>query len=775
MAISAIGAAVATVGSYAAGTLIAGSIMTTFAVNFALSAVGKALMPKPETPSYEPTDNTLTVKSPIATRSIVYGRSRVGGTLVYLDTTGEENKYLHMVIALATHEIDAIEKVYFGDNLAWENGNVQGDYVGYADFRFHDGTQTEHDSVIASRCTTWGENHILNGIAYLYVRLKYDTEVYTSGIPNISAVVRGKPLYDPRDGSTSYSTNPALAIYDYLKNDFYGMNASDDEIHLQSFKDAADLCDSLVGLGSGDIETRYTISGVIDTADTPKNIITGLLTSLGGQLTYTGGQFHLQGAEWIGPEYSINENDITGAITVQTKVSRRETFNAVKGVFSSIPDNFTLADYPPVISSTYELQDGDPSYLDVPLAFTTSPTMAQRLAKLSLLKSRQQITAQIPCTLAAMKFKAGDVITVDNTRLGWSGKEFEVTGWKFSYTTDGTLGVDLAVRETGEAIYDWETSEEREFVAGVATNLPLPSVVGAPSNLTLASSVQIGDDGTLRPYIDITWTNTDAFASQFEIEYTVGSQTRTVLTTGSEYRLYDIVVGQVYTIKVRAINRLGARSIYVSGTSTGAGDTSGPSAPSDLTVTGIIDGLQLDWTNPTDSDFDIVQIYEGTSSVRNDATLIATARASSFARMNVTGGATRFYWLRAVDYTGNQSDWNADEGVSGTSLIPIDESDIVGTIEVVDALTNGLGTADKGKVEFLNDDQKLYRWTGTEWVTGVSIDDVEGSVTASKISAATLSSIAVDAGTITAGKLQDDPDNPEFIIDLNNKFISITV
>lgn len=60
-------------------------------------------------------DRTLTVQSATAPRRIVLGRARVGGVLQYVATTGTHSEQLAMVLALAGHEIDAVEQIYFND------------------------------------------------------------------------------------------------------------------------------------------------------------------------------------------------------------------------------------------------------------------------------------------------------------------------------------------------------------------------------------------------------------------------------------------------------------------------------------------------------------------------------------------------------------------------------------------------------------------------------------------------------------------------------------
>ena len=55
----------------------------------------------------------------------------------------------------------------------------------------------------------WSGDHRLRNIAYLYVRLEFNNDVFPLGIPNISAVVKGKKVYDPRTGLTAWSDNAA--------------------------------------------------------------------------------------------------------------------------------------------------------------------------------------------------------------------------------------------------------------------------------------------------------------------------------------------------------------------------------------------------------------------------------------------------------------------------------------------------------------------------------------------------------------------------------------
>ncbi|HXE04489.1 MAG TPA: hypothetical protein VN579_00775 [Bryobacteraceae bacterium] len=57
------------------------------------------------------------VRNPIAPWLVVFGRSVVGGTIVFLNEFGDQNKYLDMVIVLAAHKCQAVDGLLFDKQL----------------------------------------------------------------------------------------------------------------------------------------------------------------------------------------------------------------------------------------------------------------------------------------------------------------------------------------------------------------------------------------------------------------------------------------------------------------------------------------------------------------------------------------------------------------------------------------------------------------------------------------------------------------------------------
>ena len=498
MAVSLIAGLVATAGAaLAAGGISALTygFLATWAAFTALSAVGKALF---AVESYGATLSGTTVMSREATpsRKIVYGRTRVGGSIAYLDGTGTDNEFLHIVLLVSARKIDGYEEMYFNEEKVWENGSFLSDWGSYATLSTHDGTQTTADSSLVSASSNWTNTSVLNGIAYTYVRLQQSNEKFPRGLPNISFVVRGKPVYDPQKDSTSayyepslgvsthrlndettwqFSQNPALIEADYIADAKYGLGESYASINAESLDLAQTVCDQLITVTGGGTQRRYSLDGVVDTANTRRNNLESMLSATNGRIVPSGGEYFISAASYATPIVTIDESMLVGGISTQTKNSMSNAFNAVKGVFLSSEENYIATDYPPVISSEYAVEDGEPLYLELNLSYTNDNVRAQQLAKMSLLESRQQISLTLPMNMSGLLLKAGDTFYLNNERLGWTQKVFQVLSYDFDLGNAGELIVSVSCIETEASIYDWDVADQVAYTPAPIINLPTPT------------------------------------------------------------------------------------------------------------------------------------------------------------------------------------------------------------------------------------------------------------------------------------------------------------
>ena len=263
--------------------------------------------------------------------------------------------------------------------------------------------------------------------------------------------------------------------------------------------------------------------------------------------------------------FEFTEADCVSDIQTQTKQSRRSVYNGVKGIFLSAEKNYKVLDYPAQISSTYEAEDGDPIYLDMPLPFVTNNTQAQRLAKIALLKSRQQIVVTMTVNLNGLQVKVGDTIKLTNERLGYDEKIFEVIDYSLAITAGGNLAVNLQLIETAAAIYDWTTSDEADFLSGGVLDLYDGRTVNDVTSLAKSEIGLLGPDGSVSTSVELTWTAPDdAFIDFYKIRYNKNGTTDYFHAETKEPRILlsglDVTQNYDFRVQVQTFLALPARA-----------------------------------------------------------------------------------------------------------------------------------------------------------------------------------------------------------------------
>ena len=467
-------------------------------------------------------------------RLIIYGECRVGGTITQMHTTGTDNTKLCMFVVLSGHPIEAITAVRFNDTTLTFSGSITNDAT--KTVTNSSLTNTDNDNNLGSgrlvrfagfdgsqtaRCTiangTLGSTfvpttHKFEECAYVYFEMIYDAEKLNT-IPNLSFTVKGRKVFDPRDTNQTFGTssgytwsdNAALCVLDYLTDTTYGLKAVRGELNLSTdaggFAAAANTCEQQAAAFGGATEDRYTVNGFTNFAASGEGVLEGLLSASGGTLTYASGVFNMFVAAAQTPSLTITDADMIEPPVITTKPNLGNVYNEVKTVFVDSVQSFKAQDTPIFRNSTYVTEDtpsgaASANYiksLELQTPFTTTHTTSQRLGRIALNASRQQVSISVTVGLNFLKLQPKDWVYVTNDRLSYSQKIFEVLSIDLTpIVTDQipVIAIKLNLRETASSVSGFVTNDYTTPLAG-ATGL---AMTGTANNGGFISPFFTGTD-----------------------------------------------------------------------------------------------------------------------------------------------------------------------------------------------------------------------------------------------------------------------------------------
>lgn len=513
------------------------------------------------------------IKDSASPKKLYFGKDvKFSGNVVYANQDPNDNKFLILVIALAPHSLGGLKYVFLNDDklvydhdtsndngFTWQvfkNTNPDGiNYGSTAQFRFHSEGDEVDEALNFEHPDTWTQEHRLKGVSYLIAKLYFDQNIYTA-IPNISIISDGM-LFDPTLNNTvERSENFADVIYWYLTNKEFGFGEDLDLINMSSFVDAWNKCNQTMTTG----EKRYSITGLLNTAESPKDNMLMLLECCNGRLVFDGEWRLLIGYQQ--PIIEITKNDFLGPIQHQPKGSEADIFNSIQGVF--IGENGNPDEFPQLEVQAYIDQDGGKklwTQLDLPLI--DNKNTAYRIATIHLERARNQYVISGSINSKIDDIKCGDTVFYSDERLGFNNKTFEVIDLVRD-NKNNTISGEVVLKSTKESDFD-------DVLTPVNNQIPYlqladPRKIDPPSNLIVVEElVRIAD--TFDNRIKLSWLEPQiGFVSNYEVKYKKlgGNEVNlgvlaNVLNT--EFFLSD--TGE-FEFFIRAISQANTKSLWIS-------------------------------------------------------------------------------------------------------------------------------------------------------------------------------------------------------------------
>jgi len=482
----------------------------------------------------------------------------------------------------------------------------------FCEVRFGDQPPGDYMASLTANDSQWPTTARGGGVAYLYLNIGYDTTQFP-GEPEIRITVNGKnTIWDPRTSTYGFSTNWALQVADVIADPVFGLG--DPSVNQAQLIAAANVCDQMVATSQGN-ESNFQQHIHYDTSTPPGDALASMMPAAAGRLSRVGGEWFIFPAYWQGPSFAFDESNLTDSIAWSPYRSLKDLINCVNGTYTAPNYPYALTgnlydtngwyygttnnlwnyawqttsfpQYQPdslhgYTSNQYLAADGGivlPKELS--LRGVISVVQAQRVAKINLMRNRQQGTGTFPMNLAAWQAVPTDVMDFSFEVMGWSGKYLEFDKIQLvaepvrsASGEDGALAISCtaSVQETDPSVYAWSITEELtpEDITWGASQIPLSPA--PPSSMTVTSSAGtalIGADGNVTPRALVSWTTpADNTVTQIEIQYQAVGAT-TWLSAGivdvSMFQAFvaGVIAGSAYNFQIRSLRPRGTFSVWV--------------------------------------------------------------------------------------------------------------------------------------------------------------------------------------------------------------------
>jgi len=670
--------------------------------------------PQPEVPEFteefeEQVARGILVNKFLANSSIpvVYGTRKVGGNVVFVETSGTDNQYLYMAVVLSEGEINSVETLFVNNHQVTLSGSLTDGTqrtVTSADANFFDtentnslitvqahlGTDTQTSSSLLGEVSSWTSNHRLQGLAYLALRFEWNAEKFGS-LPRVQATIKGRKVYNPNLDSTvtggsgshradtnttwEYSDNPILQLLDYLRNDRFGMGITNSyfDSNFADWQTATDVCDAditpFTGASAIDLLDSHI---VVDTSRKAINNVKEFVKGSRSYLNFSSGKYNILVESTGSASITLTEDNIIGGISIQSK-NKNSRYNRVIVTFINPDKNFQTdtVQFPPVDETgldsadqhaTMKTEDGE-LLLEGRFDYTmlTNAHQAQEMAEIILRRSRSSLDISLRADGTALDLAVGDIVNVTHATPAFSAKPFRVQ--RISVNADHTVSIQCS--EHQDSFYTFGTQQALPTIPD--TTLPNPFFVQAPT-ISVTDELRARNEEAIAVLL-VNVTATDLFITDFEVQAKKSTDSVFInLGRGSsaQFELVNVEDNVIYDVRARSVSSI-SRSVFVSTTHQVVGKTLPPEDVTNFSVNIIGTEAHLGWTPVSDLDLSHYRIRHAkeTSGATYANSIDIADKVSRPANTVIVPAMTGTYFIKAVDKVGNSS----ENAVSNVAII----------------------------------------------------------------------------------------------------------
>lgn len=654
------------------------ALLISIGISVAVAAAQMLLAPRPQKPPPpqepavpKPADGKYNFKQNVPSLSVALGKVKKAGDYVFLE---ERNGIAHHIIVMAGHQINSYVQHYLHDEAVtvgmdgWVTDPPHfTPLVVHIQERLGLSLETTYANIVSEFPEIWTNDHRGDGLASVAmgcttVNQEVYQEVYPNQMPELTSVVEGALVYDPRDEyqdpddptTWAYSENIALLRLHHLTQPF-GFKLTFDDMYLPDWQHAADVCDEVVQNRDGGDEPRYHGGFWFRYEDDPVGI--GRTLDEAGELVIYergDGTIGVHAGEYVEPDVRITKDDIISC-RFDANARTSSTVLAVRGRWTDPDAVFNTVD-----AAIY----GDPYVGDATQRTKTVDNVAvqrhnhiQRLQKLAMIRANGERFS------AVVAFDPSDdtgnipkrrFVTVHYPERGLDEAVVEITQRPRINLGDPSVTFEGIV--VSASMYAFEADVEEGVYNGMPDEIE-PDGVPTPTGFAIAFQSEIVAGGTSSSFAVATW-DAVSDALLYELRYQKSDESEPIRTAVSRagedsIRTEVLADGVEYRFRLRAWSN-GRSSDWTDWVyDTPTADSTAPDEPSDLSAVNAGSGLiDVSWKNPNSIHYHHTKLWRNTSATFGSATLIWTdyGPANTVVTYNDTGltpATTYYYWVES--------------------------------------------------------------------------------------------------------------------------------
>jgi len=506
--------------------------------------------------------------------------------------TGTKSEFLHVQYALCQGGIEGVQSMLV-NGLAYDD----------AEAGFKHRIRIYNDTIASSPSshTAMGfpSTNLFTGAASSTATYRLNREDYNyNGEPSVQFLMKGRKVraVELNTGVYSlastyvYSNNPVLVLIDYLTNAEFGRGLPVAKLDLESFYNAAAVCDTVVtsgraigGLVNGGAGTRniplYECNITLDTEASIRENIERILETMGfSEMMWSPeGRYKLTldyptslaetntliPSTHVFTDDNILRDEVSLSWLSASQRSNQATVNFMNEHEDFKEDSMTWPVFGSATYTTYLTEDNQqPLRKNLQVAGITDPYHALARAEQEVRKSRQLFTIEFTADKQALSVEIGDLIKLTLSTSGLTDEIFKVNAMEIR----ADMSVKISAYSFSHEMLAWNVNDDIAY----ATRPVFDFVTEPVTSLVYTAGRPSGDHTALA---ELTWTAPIDGSFKSVVYYTDGAGDLAILgeTSSDNFFIYprsDWADGESVAFTVKAQTPLGRLSTGVSVTNT---------------------------------------------------------------------------------------------------------------------------------------------------------------------------------------------------------------